>query len=156
MNDRKALFVKQAIEIQVPASKVWQVLTVSELTRNWVREFFGQDGELVSDWKLGSPVQWKMLSDGKVYVEGNVTAVQPYKLLRYTVFDTRSERPPVSDEDGITFTLSEQDGRTTLAVAQGDFGKMADGEKYYNASVPVWEKALPQIKAAAEKMRATV
>lgn len=150
MTVRKALFVRQSIEIAVPASKVWRVLTDRELTRQWVREFGGQDGELVSDWKLGSPVQWKMLSDGKTYVEGNVTAIEPYKMLRYTVFDVRGERPPVSDEDGITFTLSERNGRTLLSVVQGDFGKIDDGEKYYNASVPIWERVLPRIKTAAE------
>src|SRR5947209_2887423 len=103
MVERKTLFVKQSIEIQAPAAKVWQILTDSGLTRSWVREFFGQDAELVSDWKLGSPVAWKVVRDGKTYVEGNVTALEPNKLLRYTVFDVRGERPPVSDEDGITF-----------------------------------------------------
>ncbi len=150
MAERKTLFVRESVEIQAPASKVWRVLTVTELTRQWVREFFGHEGELVSDWRLGSRVEWKLLADGKTYVEGNVKVVEPYKMLHYTVFDVRSERPPVSDEDGITFTLDERDGRTVLSVRQGDFGKMDDGEKYYNLSVPVWERVMPRIKVAAE------
>src|SRR5882724_5070388 len=143
MAERKALFVKQSIEIQAPASSVWQVLTNRELTRYWVREFFGQDAELVSDWKLGSPVEWKTVADGKTYVEGNITAIEPNKLLRYTVFDVRGERPPISEEDGITFALSEQSGYTALLLTQGDFGKMDDGERFYNASVELWERVLP-------------
>src|SRR5579859_8181854 len=130
-------FVRQSIEINAPAAAVWRVLTERELTSNWVREFSGAYGELASDWKLGSPVLWRD-ADGKVFVEGNVTAIEPFKKLRFTVFDTRSERIPVGAEDGITFTLSEQNGRTRLSVTQGDFGKMPDGEKYYNMTIPVW------------------
>src|SRR5581483_852999 len=142
----QALFVKQSIEIEAPASRVWQVLTSRDLTRHWVPEFFGQPAELVSGWQLGSTVYWNMLSDGKTYVEGTITLLEPSKTLRYTVFDIRSERPPVSDEDGITFTLVEREGHTQLSVMQGDFGKMPDGEKYYNASVAVWERVMPKIK----------
>lgn len=144
MTTQKALFVKQSIAIQAPAAKVWQVLTKRELTRQWVREFFGgQDAELVSDWKLGGAVEWKLLADHKTYVEGNVIALEPHKLLRYTVFDVRSERPPVDEADGITFNLVEQGGQTALAVMQGNFGKMDDG-------VAVWENVLPKIKTVAE------
>jgi uncharacterized protein YndB with AHSA1/START domain len=150
MTTREALFVRQSIEIQAPASRIWHVLTHRELTQQWVSEFFGQPAELVSDWKPGSPVEWKMLADGKTYVEGKVAAIEPYTLLRYTVFDVRSQRPPVSDEDGITFTLAEQGGKTLISLRQGDFGKMDDGRKYYEASVAVWEKVMPKIKTAAE------
>jgi uncharacterized protein YndB with AHSA1/START domain len=143
------LILKQSVEINAPASKVWEVLISAPMTRQWIGSF-GIEGEIVSDWKLGDPVQWKG-QDGTVFVEGNVTAVDPEKLLRFTVFDTRSERPPVTDKDGITYELSSQNGKTTLTVKQGDFGKMADGEKYYNASIDVWKKVLPKVKALAEK-----
>ncbi len=153
MAAEKSLFVRQSITIQASAEKVWRVLTEAELTRSWVREFFdGQDAELVSEWKMGSAVEWKLLSDGKTYVEGNVTALEPGWLLRYTVFDVRSARPPVTAEDGITFTLNEQNGQTMLSVKQGDFGVMDDGEKYYNASASIWQHVLPNIKTAAEKL----
>src|SRR5579864_1396832 len=91
------LFVKKSVEINAPASKIWDVLTRPEFTRQWISNFGGIDGEIVSDWALGSPVLWKG-ADGTPLVEGNVTAVEPGKLLRFTVFDVRSERPPVSDE----------------------------------------------------------
>ncbi|HLY26905.1 MAG TPA: SRPBCC domain-containing protein [Aggregatilineales bacterium] len=146
-------FVRQSITISAPAQVVWRVLTERELTSNWVREFSGSSGELVSDWKSGSPVLWRT-AEGKVFVEGNVTAIEPFKLLRYTVFDTSGQRPPVGEKDGITFTLSEQGGQTRLSVTQGDFGKMPDGEKYYKMSVPVWERVLPTIKAVAERAKA--
>lgn len=143
------LFVKQSIEIDAPTSRVWDVLTKPEYNRQWISNFGGLDGEITSDWKIGSPVLWKG-ADGNTYVEGNVTAVESGKMLRFTVFDTRSERPPVTDQDGITYTLSELNGHTVLSVKQGDFGKMTDGEKYYNATIGVWEKVLPKVKELAE------
>lgn len=154
MTSGKELFVKQAITIQAPAAQVWQVLTNPDQTRQWVPEFLGQAGELVSDWRLGSPVRWKNLADGQAFVAGNVTTVTPHTMLRFTVFDVRMERQPVSDEDGITFNLAERDGVTVLAIVQGDFGKVDGGETYYNLTVPVWEKVLPIMKAAAETLPA--
>src|SRR5438874_784254 len=108
------LILRQSVQINAPASKVWEVLTAAAMTRQWI-DSFGIEGEIVSTWKLGDPVQWKG-SDGTVFVEGNVTAVQPEKLLRFTVFDTRSERPPVTDKDGITYELASQNSKTVLTV----------------------------------------
>ena len=142
------LIVNQSIEIEASSSKVWDVLTKAELTERWVKNF-GIDGKIVSDWQLGSLVQWQG-NDGFVYVEGNVTALDPGKMVRFTVFDTRSERPPISEEDGITYRLSDIDGHMLLTIRQGDFGKMPDGEKYYLATVEIWAKVLPQLKALAE------
>ena len=143
------LFAKQSIEICATASRVWCVLTEPEFTRCWIDAFGGLDGTIVSDWALGSPVQWTT-ADDKVIVEGNVTAVEPGRLLRFTVFDVRSERPPVSETDGITYTLSGQDGHTLLSVSQGDFAAMRDAEKYHQATVEVWKQVLPKIKSQAE------
>lgn len=143
------LFVKKSIAIHAPAAKVWDVLTKQDFIRHWVSNFGGIDGTIVSDWKMGSPVLWKG-ADGTLYVEGNVTAVEPESLLRFTVFDVHSERPPVSDKDGITYSLASEDGHTTLTVTQGDFGKMVDGEKYYLATIEVWDKVVSKIKELAE------
>ncbi|HEX2622305.1 MAG TPA: SRPBCC domain-containing protein, partial [Phototrophicaceae bacterium] len=136
--------------INAPVASIWEVLTSTPLTRQWVSYFGIEGGKIVSNWKLGDSVEWKS-ADGKVIVEGNVTAIEPVKLLRFTVFDTSSERPPVTEKDGITFELDHQQGTTTLTVMQGDFGKMTDGEKYYRASIEVWKKVLPKIKELAEQ-----
>ena len=145
------LFVDQSIETNAPASKVWDVLTKPEYTSEWAPEFSGGSPfHIESDWSPGSPVSWKN-SDGKTIVEGNVTALQPQKLLRFTVFDVRSERPPVTEEDGITYQLSEKDGKTILHVLQGDFSAIPDGEKYRDLSADVWARVLPKVKELAER-----
>jgi len=74
-----------------------------------------------------------------VIVQGNVTALEPLKFLRFTVFDVREEKLPVTDEDGITYELTEQDGKTLLKISQGDFSIMAEGEKYRDMSAEIWD-----------------
>ena len=144
------LFVDKSIEIDAPVSKVWEVLTARRYTSNWAPEFSGGSPLLIeSDWKLGNPVVWKDAED-RTIVEGTVTALDPPKLLRFTVFDVRSERPPVKEEDGITFELSEKDDKTRLHVLQGDFSAMPDGEKYRDLSAEIWDRVLLKVKELAE------
>lgn len=146
------LFVDKTIEIHAPASRVWDAITIGERNRQWALEFSsgGPQFYLESTWELGSPVLWKG-QGGEVIVEGNVTAVDEHKLLRFTVFDVRSsERPQVTEEDGITFELAEKNGNTTLHILQGDFSAMTDGQIYRDASAEIWDKVLPRIKQMSE------
>src|SRR5438093_155875 len=106
------LYVEKTIEITTPASDVWNVLTKREYTSEWAPAFAGgADFHIESDWELGSPVLWKE-QDGNVIVEGNVTVLEPKTLLRFTVFDVRGDKPPVTEEDGITYELTEQSRMT--------------------------------------------
>jgi uncharacterized protein YndB with AHSA1/START domain len=148
---REKLFVNKAIEINAPASKIWNALTRREFTDQWASEFTGgSEFHIESDWKLGSPVLWTGL-DGSLIVQGNVTSLKSQKFLRFTVFDVRGEKPPVTDEDGITYELTEQNGQTLLRLSQGDFSAMAEGEKYRNLSAEIWDRVLPKVKELAEK-----
>ena len=82
--DYEKTFVDKTIEIHASASKVWDVLTKSEYADQWTSEFTGGEPFTIeSDCKLGSPMLWKDKA-GIVRVEGNVTALQQHKLLRYT------------------------------------------------------------------------
>ena len=145
------LFVDKSAEINAPISKVWEVLTRRDLTSQWAPEFSGGSPfQIESDWKLGSPVSWKD-AGGQTIVEGNVTAVEPQRFLRFTVFDVRSERPPVTEEDGITYKLSEINSKTTLHVLQGDFSAMPDGQKYRDRSAEIWDRVLSRVKELAER-----
>ncbi len=144
------LFVDKTIEINAPIAEVWDVLTRREMNGKWASEFTGGAPFYIeSEWKLGSPVLWKDQS-GTVIVEGTVTALEPHTLLRFTVFDVRGEKPPVAEEDGITYRLREENGKTTLRVMQGNFSAMVDGEKYHRMSEEIWERVLPKVKALAE------
>jgi uncharacterized protein YndB with AHSA1/START domain len=146
------VYVDRSIEIRAPAARVWDVLTRAEYTDDWAREFAGGSSpmHIASDWNLGGPVRWTD-GHGALIVEGTVTAIEPHRLLRFTVFDVRSARPVVGPEDGITYKLTERAGRTTLWVSQGDFSAMKDGEKYRDLSAEVWDRVLPRVKRLAER-----
>jgi len=151
MNAMEKLFVNKTIEINALTSKVWDALTRREYTDQWALEFTdGAEFHIESDWKLGSSVLWTG-QDGSVIVQGNVTALEPQKFLRFIVFDVRGEKPPVTDEDGITYELTEQNGKTLLKISQGDFSTIAEGEKYRDLSAEIWDRVLPKVKELAEK-----
>lgn len=145
------LFVDRSIDIDAPAPKVWNALTTDNSTDGWAFLFArgGPQFQIESAWKLGSPVYWRG-QDGSILLEGNVTAFEKNKLLRFTVFDVRRARPHVSAEDGITYALTEHDGTTTLHVAQGDYSGMDEGEKRCRLSGAIWDRVLPKIKELAE------
>ena len=146
------LFVDKKIDINAAASKVWDAITKRENSDQWAIEFSsgGPQFHIESDWKLGSPVYWKG-EDGVVNVEGIVTAHEQNKILRFTVFDVRSlQKIDANEEDGITFELAEENGKTTLHILQGDFSPMEDGKKYRDLSAEIWDKVLPKIKELAE------
>ena len=147
------LFVDKTIEIHASAQKVWEAITKRDNSDQWALAFSsgGPQFHIESDWELGSPVLWKG-EDGVVNVEGTVTACEKNKLLRFTVFDVRSlQKIAVNEEDGITFELVEEKGKTTLHILQGDFSPMTDGEIYRDASAEIWDKVLPKIKELAER-----
>jgi uncharacterized protein YndB with AHSA1/START domain len=150
----KTLTVERTIEIEATPSRVWDVLTRPELTREWAGEF-GAAGPIESTWTLGSPVRWRNAS-GAVYVHGHVTAVSPLKSLRFTVCDVLNpELRPVSgladDEITQSFSLAARGGRTVLSIAHGDFGKLRDGEMLYPLVGQLWDRLLPKIKDLAQR-----
>ncbi|EKE29964.1 MAG: hypothetical protein ACD_2C00071G0003 [uncultured bacterium (gcode 4)] len=142
------LFIDKKVEINAPPAMVWDVLTKSEYTNQWAKEFWW-NMTVVSDWKLGSPVLWKN-PEWKVEVEGNVTMVNPWVFLRFTVFDVSTWRIEVSDDDGITFELEDRGDKTLLHLTHGDFSVMDEGQKFYDMTLESWESVLPKIKELSE------
>ena len=57
------LKVTNAILIKAPTKRVWEVLTQSQFTKIYM---FGC--EVISDWKPGSTLDWKMQHEGKDFI----------------------------------------------------------------------------------------
>ena len=144
----KELFVNGSITINAPASKVWDALTEPEWTRQYM---FGCD--VVSDWKIGSPVLWNGAANGKTYVKGEVVNYKPGKLLQYTTIDPNN--PGMEDIQSnyltVTYELSDQNDQTVLTVSQGDYSKVANGDKRYEETVGGWDSLLLKIKELVEE-----
>ena len=145
------LFVKNTIVINVPASKVWDALTNPLQTKKYMFEC-----ETVSDWKVGSPLLWQAHYEGKdmVFVKGKIVEIKPGKLLTYTTFDPNSTMEDKPENYlSVTYTLTEKHGETTFTVTQGDYSKVAEGERRYKEAYnngEGWNPILVEIKKLVE------
>ncbi|MDB5229437.1 MAG: hypothetical protein JWN76_242 [Chitinophagaceae bacterium] len=146
------LLIKNSITIDAPASKVWDALINPDQTKKYM---FGC--ETVSDWKPGSPLLWRMDYEGKEFtaVKGNIIEIQPEELLSYTVIDPNN--PTIEDIPAnyltVTYQLRSENGQTILTVTQGDYNRVAEGEKRYKESYnngEGWNPILVKIKELLE------
>jgi uncharacterized protein YndB with AHSA1/START domain len=136
------------VHIDAPPSRVWQVLTDSDYTKQYM---FGC--EIVSDWTVGGRLDWKGAADGVVYVKGYLRDLEPPRLLRYTMIDPHSGLADVP-ENYLTMTVEltpERGGKgTTLRSEMGDYTKVGDGETRYRHTVEGGDDLWVQLKAIAE------
>ncbi len=145
------LIVKNSIIINASSSAIWDALTNPEKTKIYM---FGC--ETVSTWKVGSPLLWRMNYEGKelIPVKGIVVAIEPNKLLKYTVIDPNASYPDIPENYlYVTYELAEQNRQTTLTVTQDGFETAAEGEKRYKDvynNGNGWNPILIEIKKVAE------
>ena len=142
------LYLEKSIQIDVPAARVWNVLTDSAVSREWIRQGWPELQLLESRWQLGDPVLWRTVS-GAVAARGTIWAIQPPVRL---TFNFQLDRPGATPrEEQVTYRLTERLGRTHLQVTVGDFGDSPEHERCYPAAVESWDRSLPKIKELAEK-----
>ncbi len=145
------LMVRSEITINATADKVWDALTNPEQTKKYM---FGC--ETVSDWKPGSELLWRMDFEGKEFiaVKGTIVSIDAPNKLAYTTIDPNGTIADIPENYlTVTYTLTEQNGHTTLVVTQGDYATVADGERRYNEAFnggEGWSPILVQIKALLE------
>ena len=147
------LLVKSEILINATAEKVWDVLTNPAQTKKYM---FGC--ETVSDWKVGSELLWRGEWEGEVmvFVKGLIVEIVPNKKLAYTTIDpnnTAIADIPVNYLT-VTYQLENQGNKTLLIVTQGDYNKVADGERRYQEAYnngEGWNPILVQMKQIAEQ-----
>lgn len=147
------LIVKNNITINASASKVWNALVNPEQTKKYM---FGC--ETVSDWKQGSTLLWRMEHEGKdfIAVKGNIVKIEPEKFLAYTTIDPNNPSMPDVPENYLTVTydLKEENGQTVLTVTQGDYARVADGQRRYEETYnngEGWNPILVEIKKLLEE-----
>ena len=103
--------------IGAPPSKVWEVLTKSEPVKRYMP---GTDS--TTDWKVGSPIRWTGVLQGKPYENrGAVLKFLPGQLLEYTYWSDAS-RLADSPENYSTITClmeAEREG-TMLTIIVKD------------------------------------
>ncbi|MCE6993165.1 SRPBCC domain-containing protein [Dyadobacter sp. CY323] len=147
------LIIRNSITIDAPAGQVWDALVNPEKTRRYM---FGC--ETVSDWKPGSELLWKGTYEGKemVFVKGEIVELEPGKRLIYTTIDPNSDIDDTSENYlHVTYELTPDGDKTILDVSQGDYSKVADGERRYQESYnhgEGWNPILVEIKKLVERI----
>ena len=142
------MIARDGITIAATPSRIWEVLTRSEYTRQYM---FGC--EPVTDWRVGSALIWRGATDGKVYVKGTLVNVMPEATFAYTTFtpnafDNYEDKP--ENYTTVTLTLTDSEAGTELSVCQGDFAGIASGALRFAHTVNSWRTVLTKIKAIAE------
>lgn len=107
--------------------------------------------EIVTDWSIGGPFDWKGAADGVTYVKGHLRAAEPDRLLRYTMIDPHSDLEDVpANYLTMTVELVPERGGTMLKMQMGDFTTVGDGAKRYQDTIAGGDGMLVQLKAVAE------
>lgn len=125
--------------IKARSEEVWFALTDRETVKKY---FFGT--EAISDWKVGSPLIFQGVYEGKTYVDkGNIMASDPGKLLQYDYWSGFSgledkkenyslvtyELQDEGESTRVTLTQTGFPSKENLAHAQGGWTMVLDGLK---------------------------
>ena len=101
--------------VNAPAASVWEALTTASTLK---RFFFGAD--IVTDWKVGSPIRFRGEWRGKRYEDrGTIKEFDPPKRLSYTHWSAMSgteDRP--ENYHVVTFELRPTGGGTEVELTQ--------------------------------------
>ena len=139
------LVVRKSVEINATPAEVWKAMTDPEITKRWVMGL-----EVSSDWKAGSPIIWRGISNGREIIhKGQVLKIEPGRFLQISDFGLETGLEDLDvNYTRITYELSVKSERTVLTVTEDRFN--GDENRYKDAE-SFWSKVLPGIKAIVEQ-----
>jgi uncharacterized protein YndB with AHSA1/START domain len=140
------LTVRQNILIQAPVGRVWEVLVQPHYIKQWDELPDGLDEGV--PLQEGSELVWMHPSGHRTTLK--VISFREGKELRLSLHDSTWTVQLKPEDVAYTYTLSEQNTATGLAITIGDFSKLPNGDKYHEASLEFATKAAQKIKALAE------
>ena len=140
----KGLTARKSIAINAPVAKVWHALIDPAMIKQYM---FGT--EVITDWKVGSPIKFKGVWQGKEYEDkGTIVQLIPEKILQYTFWSSMGgfEDKP-ENYANVTFSVEARDGGSILTVSQDN----NDSESAREHSEKNWGMVLDSIKKLLEK-----
>jgi len=143
MTMNKRYTAKATTTIDAPVSKVWQALINPEIIKQYL---FNTD--VISDWKVGSPITYKGEWEGKPFEDkGEILAIEPEKLLQSTHWSPLSGVPDSPENyHTVTYTLSDGKDGTEVTITQDN--NASEEEKSH--SEKNWETVLNGMKKLLE------
>ena len=138
---KEQLIVTDSVLIDALPERVWEVLVTPEYIRQWddLPVHFGHE-----PLHHGTVIEWPGFS------RLSVITCEPFKTLKLSLYDPSWEAPASHYDIAYNYLLEEDHGKTLLTITVGDFGQLADGKKYYEASKEFANKATLKIKELAE------
>jgi uncharacterized protein YndB with AHSA1/START domain len=144
--------IVNSIVINSTKENIWDALINPSKTKIYM---FGC--ETITDWKIASDLLWEGSYQGQkmVFVKGKVLVFEPHQKLVYTVFDPNSTMDDIPENYlSVTYTLEEKNDGVLFTVTQGDYSKVAEGERRYQESYnneEGWNPILVAIKKLVEE-----
>jgi uncharacterized protein YndB with AHSA1/START domain len=139
----KNFTAKATTTINAPVSKVWQALVSPEIIKKYLF-----DTDVISDWKVGSPITYKGEWEGKPFEDkGEILEIEPEKILKSTHWSPLSGVPDTPENyHTVTYTLSEKGERTEVTITQDN--NASEDEKAH--SEKNWQTVLKGMKDLLE------
>jgi uncharacterized protein YndB with AHSA1/START domain len=112
--------VTKTVNIDAPASKVWEALTNPELMKKWM---FEAEIHIITDWKVGTPIVIRGHMNGKDFENnGIVLQFEPEKILQYSHLSSLSRLPDKPENYSLLeFRLAPMENRTILTLTLSNF-----------------------------------
>lgn len=139
----KAIVAKVSILLDAPVSTVWKAVTDPAEVKKY---FFGTD--LVTEWKIGSPVYFRGEWDGKPYEDkGTVLDFQPEKMLKYDYYSSFSGKEDIPENyQIITYEIRPENDKTELTITQTNVAT-EDAKEHSEQN---WNMVLQELKKLVE------
>jgi uncharacterized protein YndB with AHSA1/START domain len=111
---RNDLAAQASVIIDAPRARVWHALVTPEDIRRYM---FG--AEVISDWKVGSPVTWRGEWQGSTYEDkGVILEADREQTLRYSHFSPSGLSGEPGDYHTVTIELSGEGAQTVVSLTQ--------------------------------------
>ncbi|MCX2743337.1 SRPBCC family protein [Mangrovivirga sp. M17] len=110
--------IKHQSKIKAPIEKVWDALTNPEIVKKY---FFGT--ELVTDWKVGSPIVFQGEWEGQKYIDkGEVLEYVQNERLSYSYLSSWSNKEDVPENYlYISYQVKSEGEDTALTIYQTNY-----------------------------------
>lgn len=141
----KSMCITEEIIFKTTKSSIWNLVTNPEMTKQYM---FGC--EVLSDWKIGSPIVWKGKTEkGEeiIYVKGTIVDYINEEKVTFTMFDPSIGIADIPENYvNLTYEVKEIEDGCLLRIIQGDFNGTENGEKRFEESKQGWKRVIPLMK----------
>jgi uncharacterized protein YndB with AHSA1/START domain len=139
----KTLIASATITIHAPASKVWQAFTDPALIKQYL---YGT--EVSTDWKVGSPIKYRGVWQGKSYEDkGEILEIVPQRLLVSTFWSSMEGHPDVPENyKTVRYEMAPEGQSTRVTISNDNNGSQENADH----SSQNWQMVLEGMKKLLE------